>query len=57
MTTPEIELWEVSSGKKIKTFKADEFWGLSVNFSGDGKRLYLSGDGDNDRTVWNIGER
>ncbi len=48
-----IHLWNISTGKKIKTFKGHTDLISSVSYSGDGKTL-ASASWDNTVKLWNI---
>jgi WD40 repeat protein len=48
-----IKLWNVETGKEIRTLKGDDWFVKSVNFSPDGKTL-VSGSNDNTIKLWNV---
>nr|VFJ56807.1 MAG: WD domain-containing protein, G-beta repeat-containing protein [Candidatus Kentron sp. FM]VFJ57085.1 MAG: WD domain-containing protein, G-beta repeat-containing protein [Candidatus Kentron sp. FM]VFK11470.1 MAG: WD domain-containing protein, G-beta repeat-containing protein [Candidatus Kentron sp. FM] len=48
-----LKLWDVASGKKIRTFKGHSNWIRSVAFSPNG-RTVLSGSADNTLKLWNV---
>ncbi|TRV43164.1 MAG: WD40 repeat domain-containing protein [Microcystis panniformis Mp_MB_F_20051200_S6D] len=48
-----IKLWNVETGKEIRTLKGHDSYVWSVNFSPDGKTL-VSGSGDNTIKLWNL---
>ena len=54
-STGEIQLWDVATGKRIKTFETNQAWVNALAFSPDGERLVagLNGHSDNLR-VWDV---
>ena len=48
-----VKLWEVSTGKELRTFSGHQNWVLSVAFSPDGKTL-ASGSHDNTVKLWEV---
>jgi len=48
-----LKLWQVSSGREIRTFKGHSNWVRAVAFSPDGK-LALSGSWDSTTRLWNV---
>jgi WD40 repeat protein len=51
-----LRLWDVATGKEVRSFSGHREWITSVAFSPDG-RLALSGSGDNTRNMlklWNV---
>jgi len=49
-----IKLWNVETGKEIRTLKGHDELVISVNFSPDGKTL-VSGSYDKTIKLWNLG--
>lgn len=48
-----IKLWEVSTGREVRTFAGHEHWVNSLQFSSDGKFL-ISGSYDKSVRIWNV---
>jgi WD40 repeat protein len=49
-----VKLWDVVTGKELKTFNGHQKWVYSVSFSPDGKTL-ASGSDDNTVKLWDVG--
>ncbi len=51
-----VKLWEVATGKELKTFEEHTGWTLGVAFSPDGKTLAVS-DGNGQVKLWDVNTR
>ncbi|HYG03640.1 MAG TPA: caspase family protein [Chryseosolibacter sp.] len=49
-----IKLWDVSSGREVRTFAGHDHWVNSVAFSSDG-RFLISGSYDKSVRIWEVG--